>query len=105
MLQRNRDVAEELAAGAAQSSMSCWLRARGTVVIKEERRSEAIPPRGPTNPPCTSTSGQCSPMIHGGCSRRTRLLEDQLVLALEVGKSLTEVTRGRHVPSVGDFRV
>eukprot|EP00964_Phaeocystis_antarctica_P148272 scaffold115077_cov55-Phaeocystis_antarctica.AAC.1 len=43
-------------------------------------------------------------MIHGGCSRRTRLLEDQLVLALEVGKLLTEVTRGRHVPSFGDFR-
>ena len=37
-------------------------------------------------------------MIHGGCSRRTRLLEDQLVLALEIGKSPTEVTRARHVP-------
>ena len=38
---------------------------------------------------------------YGGCWRGTQSLEDQLGragLALEVGKSPTEVTRGRHVP-------
>ena len=48
MLQRSREVAEELSRGAAQSSMSCWLRARG--IDQRGKAQRGHPPKRPDEP-------------------------------------------------------